>query len=88
MHAYTVTLTNPEVLRHVQSQAARLHVTVDEYVNKVLVHVTQTAPERVPTHVLKRWEKEIAEFEAEDKQNPRPEFTSGDDYINYIRHTT
>ncbi|MFN8495651.1 MAG: hypothetical protein U0350_49120 [Caldilineaceae bacterium] len=62
---------------------------MDEYVNRILRnHVASEDIDPwgpVPKEVAEQWDREVAEFEEEDKKNPQPRFTSGRDFIEYIR---
>ena len=66
-----------EVLVKAQERAGALGLTLAEYVQSLVdqdVATSQHDPWRdpVPPAVAERWSRELAEFEAEDKTNPRP----------------
>ncbi len=96
-----MTATSPisirnEILQRAERNARSLGLSVSEYLSRLVVRDTPAKPVSgpvgeqdpwgpVPKAVSERWKKEIAAFEAEDRKNPRPRFTSGADYVAYIR---
>lgn len=90
MNIHTVTITSPEIWKHVQTNAAKVGLSVDEYVSRIVkYHVIGAYKDPwgpVPKEVSKRWDREIAEFEAEDRKNPQPSFTSAQEMVDYLLH--
>ena len=89
MNMRTVTLTSPEIWNLAQAKAAQLRMSVDEYVSRIVKsHIASKEEDPwgpVPKEVSQRWDREEAEFEAEERKHPHPVFTSGADYVEYIR---
>lgn len=86
MSLHTITIADPHVWSYAHHNAARLNMSVDEYVNQLIIKDQKSPEEHIPPHVLARWKKEIAEFEEEDKKNPQPVFTSAKEMVDYLMH--
>lgn len=96
-----MTATSPisvrtEILQRAERNARILGLSVSEYLSRLVVQDapgTRVAPSSsvqdpwgpVPKEVSQRWDREEAEFEAEDRKNPQPRFTSGRDFVEYLR---
>lgn len=85
MSLHTITIADLHVWSYAHYNAARLNMSVDEYVNQLIIKDHKSSEERIPPHVLARWKKEIAEFE-EDKKNPQPVFTIAKEMVDYLMH--
>ncbi len=96
-----MTATSPisvrtEILQRAERNARMLGLSVSEYLSRLVVQDapgTRVAPSSsvqypwgpVPKEVSQRWDREEAEFKAEDRKNPQPRFTSGRDFVAYLR---
>lgn len=96
-----MTATSPisistEVLQRAQRNARMLGLSVSEYLSRLVVRdspatrgvTASSAPDAwgpVPKEVSERWDREIAEFEEEDKKNPYPRFTTAQETVDYMR---
>lgn len=90
MNTHTVTITSPQIWKRVQAEATKVRMSVDEYVSRIVkTYITRHDPDPwgpVPKKVSQRWDRELAAFDKEDKKNPRPVFTSGADFVAYMRN--
>ncbi len=96
-----MTATSPiaistDVLQRAERNARTLGLSVSEYLSRLVVRDTpakgvgapagaQDSWGPVPKEVSAQWDKEIAEFEAEDKKNPYPRFTTAQETVEYMR---
>lgn len=85
----SITITGP-IWNLAQAQATKLRLSVDEYVRRIVTaHLASQEPDPwgpVPKEVSERWDRELAAFDEEDQKNPRPIFTSGADFVAYMRN--
>ena len=84
MSTNTITLTDEEILNIAQTKAARLRISVVEYISRLIIHDKRTEQEHIPSHVAKRWKKEWKAFIKEDRKNRKPRFTTAQETIDYI----
>lgn len=96
-----MTATSPitirtEILQRAERNARTLGLSVSEYLSRLVVQdapATQIAHSAsaqdpwgpVPKEVSARWDREEAEFEAEDRKNPQPRFTSAREMVEHMR---
>lgn len=87
-----------DILQRAERNAHTLGLSVSDYLSRLVVRDTPTkgtgAPATaqdqdpwgpVPPEVSARWDREEAEFEAADRKHPQPRFTSGRDFVEYLR---
>lgn len=88
MNTHTVTITSPDIWKQAQANAAKLRMSVDEYVSRIVKHHVVGEYKDpwgpVPKEVSQRWDREIAEFEAADRKHPQPRFTSAQEMVDYL----
>ena len=70
-------------------RAESLGLSLTEYVQSLIDKDAQTEKkdpwrEPVPRHVSERWEREIAEFDEQEKINPRPGARTADELIQQL----
>lgn len=88
MQSVTIQFPNIDILTRAKEKAEKLGISIGEYINKLIASDVKTYKDPwgpVPKWLEKEWEKDFKEFEKEDKKNPRPSFSSGQEYIDYIR---
>jgi|SRR4051812_5494119 hypothetical protein len=87
---------SPDVLQRAERNARTLGLSVSEYLSRLVVQDTPAKPVGepadapdvwgpVPQAIAAQWAQEIAEFEAADKKQPQPRFTSGRELVDYLR---
>jgi hypothetical protein len=81
-------LTSPAVKQVAERKARRQGLSVGEYVRRLILADDKDPWGPVPQAVWEEWDREVAAFEEEDRKHPRPRFTSGADYVEYIRRKT
>jgi len=90
MNTHTVTITSPDIWKRAQANATKAGLSIDEYVSRIVKQYVASKDKDpwgpVPKEVSQRWDSEEAAFEAEDRKNPQPRFTSGRDFVEHIRH--
>lgn len=89
MNTHTVTITSPDIWKRAQVNAAKAGLSIDEYISRIVQQYVAREDKDpwgpVPKAVSQRWNREIAAFEAEDKQHPYPRFTTAQETIDYMR---
>lgn len=77
------------VLTKARMRASAQGLTISEYMQS-LVDKDVSSPwrEPVPLEVNARWDKEIAEFDEQEKRNPRPSAKTADELINLLDEET
>jgi hypothetical protein len=80
-----------EVLVKAKARARALGLTLTEYVQALVDKDMATKEydpwlEPVPEEVDKRWEKDLAETEEQEKHHPRPGAKTADELINLLDH--
>jgi hypothetical protein len=98
MDAATITLTDSALAQRAHQKAQQLGLSLTEYVSRLVLRDTPpkakysrgSAGDKdpwgpVPPAVLKQWRKDIAEFEAADRKHHQPRFTSGREFVEYVR---
>jgi hypothetical protein len=98
MTATTLPFTSLEIQQTAEQNARRLGLSLREYVSRLVLrdtppkakHSRGSAGDKdpwgpVPKEVSQRWDREEAEFEQEDRKHPQPRFTSGRDFVAYLR---
>jgi hypothetical protein len=78
-----------EVLVKAKARARALGLTLTEYVQTLVnkdVRTLDSDPwlEPVPKEVNERWERDIAEFDEQEKLNPRPGVRTADELIKLL----
>jgi hypothetical protein len=78
-----------DVLIKARGRARALGMTISEYMQSLVdkdVATKEHDPWRqpVPPEVAQRWSRELAEFEEEDKTNPRPGAKTGAELIKLL----
>jgi hypothetical protein len=78
-----------EVLVKAKARARALGLTLTEYVQTLVnkdVRTLDSDPwlEPVPKEVNERWERDIAEFDEQEKLNPRPGARTADELIKLL----
>jgi len=97
-----MTATSPisirsDILQRAQRNARTLGLSVSDYLSRLVVrdtpakHVGAPAAMQdpwgpVPPEVSAQWDQDVAEFEAEDRKNPQPSFTSAQAMVDYLLH--
>ncbi|NJN82132.1 MAG: hypothetical protein HC802_07540 [Caldilineaceae bacterium] len=77
----------PDVLVKARGRARALGLTLSEYVRSLVdkdAQATEQDPWRqpVPKEIDEQWERELAEFEAEDRRGLQPAFNTVEELIN------
>jgi hypothetical protein len=78
-----------EVIAKVEARARALGLTLAEYVQTLVNQDTETNEydpwrEPVPKEVDERWEREIAEFDEQEKIKPRPGARTAEELIKLL----
>ena len=78
-----------ETLAKAQARAHTLGLTLSEYVQSLVNQDVQTHKhdpwlEPVPPAVNERWEREIAEFDEQERIKPRPSAKTADELIKLL----
>jgi len=94
----TLPVTSPAIQQTAEQNARRLGLSLQEYVSRLVLRDTLPKAKYsrgsvgnidpwgpVPKEVSERWDREIAQFEAEDKKKPYPRFTTAQETIDYMR---
>jgi hypothetical protein len=88
MNTKQVTLSE-EVVVKAEARARALGLTLAEYVQALVNQDAKTKAydpwlEPIPKEVDERWEKEIAEFDEQEKNNPRPGAQTAEELIKLL----
>ena len=78
-----------DVIVKAQGRARALGMTLSEYMQSlvdkdVLAKEHDPWREPVPKEVAERWSRELAEFEEQEKTNPRPAAKTGEELIRLL----
>lgn len=70
-------------------RAESLGMSFSEYVQSLVANDAQIGEkdpwrEPVPAHVSERWDRDVAEFEAQEKTNPQPGARTADELIQQL----
>jgi hypothetical protein len=87
-----VTLS-PDMLIKAQQRARALGMTLSEYMQSLVDKDMQSKEhdpwlEPIPRELNEKWQKDIAEFDEQDKINPRPGAKTADELINQLDQET
>src|SRR5690242_2587665 len=78
-------LPDRDVKKVAERKAKRRGLSVSEYVSRLILEDEKDPWGPVPQEVWEEWDQAVAAFEEEDRQQPRPRFSSGAEFVAYLR---